>query len=175
MNGYRPLDLIGPVSTAGSHPRQKQEPAQTQCCRQDAPKEYFPETDTPGLRYCCSKRLVRRAVLYACLSLNRLRQGWYAFRLTNFPDIGYKTISALGHSLDILMHAAIIVKSFPQDRNRDGKIALLHERAGPYSLQQFVLLNKMPTSLHQDNQQVERLRRHRNRLTVAEQETLWRI
>jgi hypothetical protein len=72
------------------------------------------------------------------------------------------------------MRVSLVAQRFAQQGDRVGKVRLLHERPRPDLLQQLLFGDEMAGAADQRHQQIERLRRKRDCLFVA-QESLFRL
>src|ERR1700722_7583322 len=142
QNGKR-TNLLRFLDLNSSNLAARINPDEDQRCAQDQPgQRNFPvKSSLAGgdcrIRRNCWRLLPGRAIVRSRPNIFH----WYswksrsAFRLTDLPDLGYKTIPPFGNGLDVFVQVAVVVQGFPEKRNRDGKIPFLDERAVPDSLQ----------------------------------------
>ena len=104
------------------------------------------------------------------LNSGRLRR-WAGFAIVlALRDRCNKTVSPLGYSLDISLALRSFAQHFAQCGDIDREVGLFHKAVRPHLLHEFVLRQQPAVALNQGDQDLERFRRQRNRLALAQEE-----
>src|SRR6185369_7909944 len=87
----------------------------------------------------------------------------------------YKPVAASRHCLNKLRAAGSFTECLAQERDVLSQISLFDKGVWPDSLHQIVLRDDLSAMLNEGNENIENLRRERNKLTFAQQEAFRNI